>query len=363
MITLLILILLIFTAVQINARNLNNTEEKQNFPSYFSWRNIDNVDYTTPVGDQSPAPTCEAYAIVASLETIMQYQMGELYGPDLSECHLYFYAGGTIEQGYVSVIDAANYLIEFGVPDEGCFPDPHRNFDYPFESLEGWEDRTVKIADWAWIDKDVESIKNALINYGPLIMCFRFPQDFYYYEGGVYEYNGGDMVGGHVVTIVGYDDSKECWIVKNSWGTKWGEDGWFKLSYDANLFAEWYGPGTGVMYIDGVYGNLKPDVPKIQIIQPYMQHTYFFGLPFPTLFKQLDIQKAAPRLIGGIDIKLKTEDTSWVEYYVDGELVHTDDSEPFEYRFRKTPGLHLIETYAYDGVNISKDIVDVYTFI
>lgn len=54
----------------------------------------------------------------------MQYKAGKIYNPDLSEAHLYFYPGGTVRAGYVNIIDAANYLVEHGVPDEGCFPDP-----------------------------------------------------------------------------------------------------------------------------------------------------------------------------------------------------------------------------------------------
>jgi len=363
-VTFLIPILLIIPVISISAQNLDYEFEKCVLPSYFSWKDIDGIDYTTPIKDQSPAPTCETYALCASLETIMQYQIGELYGPDLSECHLYFYPGGTIEQGYVNIIDAANYLIEYGVPDEGCFPDPHRNFDYPFESLEGWEDRTVKITDWGWIDKDnIETMKSALINYGPLIICMRFPQDFYSYRGGVYRPSGDDFVGGHVVTIVGYDDSKECWIVKNSWGTKWGLDGWFKLAYDANMFAEWYGPDTGVMYIDGVYGNLRPDVPKISIEKPIIKHTYFFGIQLPIILKFLNIQAAAPRLIGRLYVTIQAENTNKVEFYVDNELKFTDDEAPFKWRLKTSPGLHIIEVLAYNNVNISKDIVDVFVFI
>jgi C1A family cysteine protease len=38
-------------------------------------------------------------------------------------------------------------------------------------------------------------------------------------------------VGGHAVKSVGYDDSKECFIIKNSWGTNWGLSGYFYLPY------------------------------------------------------------------------------------------------------------------------------------
>ena len=121
-IVILLLVLFILPITSINAEQINTTVKQSNLPTSFSWRNINGTDYTTSIKDQSPAPTCEAYAICASLETQMQYQIGEPYDPDLSEMHLYFYAGGTIERGYVSLVDAANYLMTYGVPDEGCFP-------------------------------------------------------------------------------------------------------------------------------------------------------------------------------------------------------------------------------------------------
>jgi len=51
-----------------------------------------------------------------------------------------FYSKGTYNWG-VDLRDAANYLVEYGVPDEGCFPDPHRPKDPPFNSLPEWENR------------------------------------------------------------------------------------------------------------------------------------------------------------------------------------------------------------------------------
>jgi hypothetical protein len=356
------IIIILFGGIPVLSIEQSNIKQT-NLPDSFCYRDIDGVDYTTPVRDQSPAPTCEAYGICAALETIIQYQTKEIFSPDLSECHLYFYAGGTYESGYVNLKDAANYSIDYGVPDEGCYPDPHRAFDYPYESVPGWENRTVKIQSWGWVNHDTESIKQALIDYGPLIFCMSLYKDFLYYKFGVYEHKWGDRYGGHVMTIVGYDDNNQCWIVKNSWGTKWGENGWFKLAYDANLIAQWYGPGTGIMYLDGVYGNFKPDTPKIQIEKPYIYHSYLFGIKLPIFFKKLPIQKGAPRIIGGIFLKIKTENTDKVEYYVDGKLKYTDDKSPFIWRLRTLPGLNTIETIAYNEYGISRDIVDVFVYI
>jgi hypothetical protein len=332
----------------------------ESLPSSFSWRNLDGVDYTTPIKDQSPAPTCEAYALCASLETLMQYQLQDCYDPDLSETHLYFYAGGSIAAGYVNIIDAANYLKEYGVPDEGCNPDPHRPFDYPFESLPGWEERTVKISEWGWVDHDEESIKRALIDHGPLIVCIFFWSDFYMYKGGVYYHRWGPRAGGHVVSLVGYDDDESCWIVKNSWGTGWGENGWFKMSYDADMFAGWYGEGTGIMYIDGVYGNLKPDVPNVEIETPQNYHTYFFGKELKTMFKKLPLQKAAARIFGDLTVRVHAENTEYVDFYVDNEKQYSDNEPPFTWELQASRGLHTLEVKAYNGNSTSLDMLDFY---
>jgi len=54
--------------------------------------------------------------------------------------------------------------------------------------------------------------------------------NLYYYKSGVY-YSGGTYEGSHIVLLVGYDDYNQCFIVKNSWGTGWGENGFFQIAY------------------------------------------------------------------------------------------------------------------------------------
>ena len=336
-------------------------------PPYFSWRDINGTDFTTPIKNQSPSPTCEAYALCVSLETLVQYEVGYPFGCDLSETHLYFYAGGTCEAGGVLLGDAAEYLIEYGVPDEGCFPDPHRPYDYPFESLPGWQNRTVKIQEWGWVENDVEAMKHALIVHGPLVIHIMVRPDFVYYKDGIYTPQWGKITGGHLIAIIGYDDEQQCWIVKNSAGENWGEEGYVRVAYTAHnpmhpFIWPFYG-GTGILYVDGVYGNLMPDVPKIYIEQPKRQHTYLFGHEFPTLFKKVSfVQKGAPRVIGAITIKVNATNTNKVEFYLDGEFQCVDEEPPYKWELCTSSGLHIIETLAYNENNISKDITDVFVF-
>ncbi len=39
-------------------------------------------------------------------------------------------------------------------------------------------------------------------------------------------------MGGHAIAVVGYDENGKFWICKNSWGTSWGDNGWFKIDYN-----------------------------------------------------------------------------------------------------------------------------------
>lgn len=368
--TIIMIILLSTFTVSINKadQTKNNIEATIFLPESFTWTNVSGINYVTPIKDQSPAPTCEAYALCAALETMMQYQTQEIYNPDLSETHLYFYANGTYQAGYVNLIDAANYLVEYGVPDEGCYPDPHRAYDYPFISLDGWENRTTKITSWGWVENTETAIKTALIEHGPLVFCAMFWKDFFTYNRGVYKHRWGAIAGGHVMTIVGYDDNEQCWIVKNSWGTKWGLDGWLKIAYDADMITgTWYkryDPNcTGIMYLEGVYGNLKPDVPRVKIQTPNYSKTYILGREIPILFSLPKIfNTAAARVIGNLEIKITAENTEHVEFYIDGVKTHIDYEPPFTWDLETIKGRHTLIAKAIKGENASIDIRDFYKF-
>lgn len=351
------------------AETIEKNLQESSLPESFTWQDVNGVDYTTEIKDQTPAPTCEAYALCAALETIMQYQKNDTYNADLSETHLYFYAGGTYESGYVNLIDAANYLVNVGVPDEGCYPDPQRAYDYPFISLEGWENRTVKINEWGWVNNTVADIKEALIEHGPLVFCALFWKDFYIYHTGVYRHKWGAPAGGHVMTIIGYDDSEECFIVKNSWGASWGLDGYYKMAYDAGMITgQWYQRYdencTGIMYLDGAYGNLEPDVPKVYIENLNIKKTYVYGQEFPTLLKKIRFfTSSTPRIFGDIQIKVTAENTDSVEFYLDGIKSHNDDTAPYTWDLDAIKGRHTLTVKAIKGQNVSMDIRDFYKLL
>ena len=89
----------------------------------------------------------------------------------------------------------------------------------------------LKINSWATV-KDLASVKSALQKYGALLCAFCVYSDFMNYGSGVYRYTTGSFQGGHAVLLVGFDDAKQAFKVKNSWGTGWGENGYFWIGYD-----------------------------------------------------------------------------------------------------------------------------------
>jgi parallel beta-helix repeat protein len=233
----------------------SSSDEKQGsgdalvLPSSFSWCDIDGVDFTTPIRNQAPYPSCESFAMVAAVETMVQYQVGFPFGCDLSEAHLFFFSGGNIDWGSYPE-NNTKFLKEFGVPDEACWPYPQDLYQYPLNTTSpDWENRTVKITEWDYLPADPIAIKTALVTNGPVPSYFLVYDDFLYYKTGIYQHRWGAVRGPHYMAIVGYNDDPGYWIVKNSWGTRYQDEGWINIKYGE------CGIGTKNFYLTGVYGN------------------------------------------------------------------------------------------------------------
>jgi len=243
--------------ISIKEQNIDKiNDDSSDLPSYFSWRDIDGVDYTTPIRLQQPYHSCETFAFVAALETMVQWEVGYPFGCDLSEAHLFFCSNGNLDWGSYPENDT-NYLVEHGIPDEACFPYPKdKKQYYPKDSCPCWQKRSVKIKNWSYLPaNNITAIKKALINNGPVPTHLNVYFDYRYYLGGyVYRHIWGESLALHLVCIVGYKDDPKIpsggyWIVKNSWGSEWGEDGWFRIAYGEASIEEM------PVYFEGVYGN------------------------------------------------------------------------------------------------------------
>jgi C1A family cysteine protease len=202
-------------------------------PLGLDWRNYNGKNFVTPVRNQGNCGSCWAFATTAGLESYVLIAEN-LAGLDenfseqiLVSCTTF----GSCSGGMIDI--ASNYLRSTGLPLETSYPYTASDASCSPASS-SWQLNTYKIDNWAYVTTDaptVNALKNALNVYGPLVATMNVYADFFSYVSGVYSYTTGAFAGGHAVLIVGYDDIEQCFTVKNSWGTGWGEGGFFRIAY------------------------------------------------------------------------------------------------------------------------------------
>jgi C1A family cysteine protease len=209
-------------------------------PASFDWRNVNGHSYVSAVKNQGSCGSCWAFAATAAMESKALISMNT---PDvnlnLAEQLLVSCSGaGSCNGG--SMNGPANYLQKTGEADETVFP--YTAKDTACSTAQAnWQTNAYKLSNWSYVYSKysgaggkltIDMIKNALYNSGPLPAAFNVYGDFFSYKSGVYSVTSTSFQGRHAVTIVGYDDVAKALIVKNSWGTGWGENGYFRVGYD-----------------------------------------------------------------------------------------------------------------------------------
>jgi C1A family cysteine protease len=206
-------------------------------PSSLDYRDSNGV---SAVKDQKKCGACWAFAMTGGLESNAMLSGAASGSVSYSEQVLLSCGGvGTCNGGTLD----ADFLQSTGLPPESYYP--YTGTDGSCASARaGWQNATYKIGDWGSVSASASSIKAALVKYGPLPTAFMVYADFMNYKSGVYSYVSGKKLGGHAVLIVGYNDDEQYFIVKNSWGTGWGEGGFFRISYDEMTTKTQFGMST-----------------------------------------------------------------------------------------------------------------------
>ncbi|UCB59469.1 MAG: hypothetical protein JSV67_04020 [Thermoplasmatales archaeon] len=238
----------------------------ESLPDRFSWRDVDGVNWVTPVQNQQSCGSCVAFGTISALESVIQIELGNKLNIDLSEAHLFYCGGGSCSQGW-TVSRSVNYVETYGVPLESCFPYIPKQTDCD-RTCPDWETQAIKLFDGARIKSfppQISDVQEALIEYGPLITTFTVYSDFFAYNSGIYEHVSGDVAGGHAVAIVGYDNIEEYWICKNSWGKNWGEGGFFRIRYGQCGI----GSTFNTYYLSGVSGGICEEYLPYVLEKPY----------------------------------------------------------------------------------------------
>ena len=211
----------------------------ETIPESVDWR-LNNA--VTPVKDQGQCGSCWSFSTTGSLEGIYAIQTGELVSfseQQLVDCDN-FRHGGKDHGCNGGIMDNAFSWINKngGLCTEESYPYISGNGET--ESCQTTCDVVPKSQIQTWVD--VASSDAALmtaIAQQPVSIAIEADQiDFQLYKSGVLTSKCGTTLD-HGVLVIGYgNDNEDYYLVKNSWGTTWGDEGYIKL-------------GRGPQYNDG----------------------------------------------------------------------------------------------------------------
>jgi C1A family cysteine protease len=235
-------------------------------PEEFSWKNFEGKDWTSPTKNQGNCGSCGVFAAIGALESVINIMEGNAdIDPDFSEQYvlsclpaaaLTYGEGCSGGMGYTALELMKNTTSEGnyynGALFDSCFP-YEASDDIPCENkCSDWIDKLVPILDcgqiWAGNDssENRELIKSLILEKGPVGVYMQVPSNpNRFHDWGFrnhkptdyFPYREEELIWlNHEVLLLGWKDDPSIgnggyWIGKNSWGTRWGYDGFFNIEY------------------------------------------------------------------------------------------------------------------------------------
>ncbi|CAI8028131.1 Dipeptidyl peptidase 1 [Geodia barretti] len=208
-------------------------------PDSFDWRDRDGEDFVSPIRNQGQCGSCYAFASMAMMESRLRVLTNNslqvvLSPQDVVGCSEYSQG---CEGGFPYLI-AGKYAQDFGAVEESCFPYTGKDSDCISEtSCTRYYGTDYYYIGGYYGACNEPQMRLELVKNGPIAVSFEVLNDFMHYKGGIYRHTGLTdgfnpwEITNHVVLVVGYgsEGGVPFWIVKNSWGEDWGEEGYFRI--------------------------------------------------------------------------------------------------------------------------------------
>jgi len=232
---------------------------------------VDLSEYMPPVGNQGPQGSCVAWSTAYATKSYQEYleRKGKVsswklstddkapnYNAIFSPAFIYNQINGGRDDGS-SISDAMSLVVDKGVPIWNAMPYNSKDFKSQPSS------NALKIASQYKAKEfmrvrynEPDEIKAQLSKGRPVVVGILIYENFYNLKGKeVYNKAGGAPLGGHAITIVGYNDSDKTFKFINSWSEQWGDKGYGYIDY------KWFSRVCQAAYvmIDEIDPNITTD--------------------------------------------------------------------------------------------------------
>ncbi|XP_054458258.1 procathepsin L [Anoplopoma fimbria] len=190
-----------------------------------------NMGYVTEVKDQGFCGSCWAFSTTGAIEGQIYKKTGQLVSlseQNLVDCSRSY---GTYGCNGAWMANAYDYVITNGLQSTNAYPytsvDTQRCY---YDSRQA----VAHIKDYRFIPKgDEQALADAVATIGPITVAMDADHaSFLFYSSGIYDEpqcNPNNL--SHAVLLVGYgsEGGQDYWIIKNSWGSSWGEGGYMRM--------------------------------------------------------------------------------------------------------------------------------------
>jgi len=219
--------------------------ELAKLPKDFSW-----IKYDSPVRNQGECGACYSLAAMTVYETRLRIKThGKdktmMSGQDVLSCSR---TNQGCEGGYPFLV--GKHAMEYGLVPESCVP--YKASDVDCDSVQftsaSCANKRYYARNYRYVGgyygscNELLMMKEVMKN-GPVIVAFQAPSSLFYYTGGIFtgpppKREGRTQNGvryweqtNHAVVAVGWgeENGQKYWIIKNTWGPKWGEKGYFRI--------------------------------------------------------------------------------------------------------------------------------------